>query len=72
MSDSTLHQICSASTNFGKGVAIVPADTERLAVSGLVYLPITDLDGPEMVVLTRVDETLGTVVAFLSQLAERP
>jgi DNA-binding transcriptional LysR family regulator len=55
----------------GAGVAIVPADTERLAVSGLVYRPVTDLAGPELVVLTRRDETLGTVVAYLDQLRER-
>jgi DNA-binding transcriptional LysR family regulator len=55
----------------GAGVAVVPADTERLAVTGLVYRPITDLDGPEMVVLARPDETLGTVVAFLEQLTKR-
>ena len=54
----------------GMGVAIVPADIERFSVSGLVYRPITDLDGPEMMVLTRPGETRGTVVAFLNQLQE--
>jgi DNA-binding transcriptional LysR family regulator len=54
----------------GTGVAVVPADTDRLSVSGLVYLPIVDVDGPEMVVLTRPGETLGTVCAFLGQLRE--
>ncbi len=52
----------------GTGVAIVPADTERLLVNGLVYRPIPDLDGPELMVLTRPGETLGTVRAFLSRL----
>ena len=54
----------------GTGVAIVPADTEQLSVSGLVYRPIADLDGPELAIFTRPEETLGTVVAFLDQLKD--
>jgi DNA-binding transcriptional LysR family regulator len=52
----------------GIGVAVVPADTEHISITGLAYRPITDADGPEMTVLTRPDETLGPVLAFLNDL----
>ena len=52
----------------GIGVAVVPADTARISIMGLVYRPITDAEGPEMTVLTRPGETLGPVLAFLNDL----
>jgi DNA-binding transcriptional LysR family regulator len=49
----------------GLGVAIVPADTSSLAVDDLVYRPIAEVVGPDLLVVTRHKETLGPVLAYL-------
>jgi DNA-binding transcriptional LysR family regulator len=51
----------------GLGVAIVPEETSALAVSDLVYRPIAEVRGPDLLVLTRHDETLGPVLAYLRE-----
>ncbi|MDG3014229.1 LysR family transcriptional regulator [Speluncibacter jeojiensis] len=48
----------------GMGVAIVPEDTSLIALGDLVYRPIADVTGPDMVVLHRRGETFGPVLAF--------
>ncbi|WP_216903525.1 LysR family transcriptional regulator [Nocardia alni] len=55
----------------GLGVGIVPQETSLLAVGGLVYLPIAEVTGPDLLVLTRRDETLGPVLAYLRTLTGR-
>jgi DNA-binding transcriptional LysR family regulator len=49
----------------GLGVAIVPQDLSLLSMAGLVYRPIADVVGPDLVVGARQDETAGAVLAFL-------
>ncbi|NUQ96534.1 MAG: LysR family transcriptional regulator [Streptomyces sp.] len=53
----------------GLGVAIVPEETSALAVGSLVYRPIAEVAGPDLLVLTRRDETLGPVLAYLGVVA---
>jgi DNA-binding transcriptional LysR family regulator len=48
----------------GIGVAVVPADTARLALPGLVFRPLSDAVGLDLVVISRPEETLGTVRAY--------
>lgn len=49
----------------GFGVAIVPEESSALTVGDLVYRPLDQVEGPDLLVLTRRDETLGTVLAYL-------
>ncbi len=53
----------------GLGVAVVPADAARLAVGSLVFRPIADVVGPGLIIVTRPDETLGPVLAYLRSFA---
>jgi hypothetical protein len=47
----------------------VPQDTSALAVSELVYRPIAEVVGPDLLVLTRRNEILGPVLAYLRTIA---
>ena len=50
----------------GTGVAPVPTATERIALPGLTYRPLHGAPpGPDLLVLSRHDETSGAVRAFL-------
>jgi DNA-binding transcriptional LysR family regulator len=48
----------------GLGVGIVPQDTSALAVGGVVYRPIAEVVGPDLLVVTRRGEILGSVLAY--------
>jgi DNA-binding transcriptional LysR family regulator len=65
---STLGVLTLAAT--GMGIAVFPADTQNLPLARLAYRPIIDLDGPALTVLSRPDETLGSVLAFLRLIRE--
>ncbi len=56
----------------GLGVAIVPEDTALLAIGGLVYRPIADVVGLDLIVVSRRNETLGPVLAFLRSITPTP
>lgn len=53
----------------GLGVGIVPQDTSVLGIDGVVYRPIAEVVGPDLLVVTRHSETLGPVLAYLKAIA---
>ncbi|MFC8455039.1 LysR substrate-binding domain-containing protein [Kitasatospora sp. NPDC057223] len=61
---STLGVLALASA--GAGVAVVPAATQCIALPGLTYRPLNGAPpGPDLLVISRHDETSGAVRAYL-------
>ncbi|MGV9678501.1 LysR family transcriptional regulator [Nocardia sp. NPDC003482] len=54
----------------GHGIALVPDGAHRLGIPGLTYRPISEPLDLEVVILTRPNDTSGTVNAYLADLSD--